>query len=213
VWVNLVDQFHDYYFDGFVMDPLMFCNPVDKVHAGVTTSSNDDNHLTVYNLGAATSVWSVTVKNQFGDDQVLMVYGPVALAVPTQKVTPGDHGMPKYVDHYLLYEVTEGLNVNTTVDLDDQFDGTASGVEVTWPVYFATPAIKGYLDYEPGFWDPKGHLVLYEISENDEFEPLVTIQNQFFPLPPAVALTLFDNWELLAVPSEKVAWEPYEGPL
>ena len=210
VWVGLVAQFHAYYFDGFVMDPLMFCNPVDKVHAGgPTTNRNDDQHLTVYKLGADIYWYTVTVDNQFGDDQVLIVKGPVALAVPTQKVDPGDHGMPKYIDHYLLYEVVEGLNVNTAVDLDDQFEGTAPGVEVTWPVYFATPAIKGYLDYEPGFWDPEGHLLFYEISPNDEFLPLVLIKNQFFPEEP-VPLNLFDNWELLAVPSVKVDWAFYD---
>lgn len=209
VSVNLVDQFHDYYFDAEVLDPMMFCNPVDKWHDGVQkTNRNDDNHLTVYKIWAETDWWTVTVDNQFNDaavPQTLTVMGPVALAVPTQKVIPNDHGMPKYLDHYLLYEVWEPVPVNVTVDLDDQFEGTAPGVTVTKPVYFANPVVKGYVDHA-GLWDPEEHLVFYEISTNDEFLPLVTIRNQFFP-DEGVPLNLFDNWELLAVPSVKVAWD------
>jgi hypothetical protein len=145
--VGLLDQFHSDYLSAVVGPSMMFCNPVDKVHGTVTTTSNPDNHLTVYWIETLKGSWSVTVHNQFGDDQELTVWGPVALAVPTQKLEPGDHGMPKYVDHYLLYEVVEGLNVTATVDLDDQFPEAAPDVKVTQPVYFATPAIKGYLDY------------------------------------------------------------------
>jgi len=146
----------------------------------------------------------VTVKNQFGDDQVLRVTGPIALAVPTQKQEPYYHEKPKYLDHYLLYEVVEGLNVTATVDLDDQFPGDAKGVEVTRPVYFATPAIKDYLDYEPGFWDPEGHLVFYAISDNDEYVSSVYVKNQFHE----ATLLLGDFNEFLAVPSEKLSYEP-----
>ena len=207
----LLDQFHSDYLLAGLGPLMMFCNPVDKVHAGVTTTSNDDNHLAVYWIETTTDAWTVTVKNQFGNDQELFVFGPVALAVPTQKLVPGDHGMPKYIDHYLLYAV-EGSNVTATVDLDDQFDGAAPGVEVTQPIYFATPAIKGYVDHT-GIWDPKGHLMFYRISENDEYyEGAVSVKNQFWP-EEAANIYLFTTDQLLAVPSEKVAWEPYEGPL
>lgn len=176
------------------------------MHAGgPTTNRNDDNHLTVYILGGIESyLWSVTVNNQFGNDQELIVQGPVALAVPTQKLEPGDHNIPKYLDHYLLYKVWEGSNVTATVDLDDQFPGTAPGVEVTKPEYFATPAIKGYLGHEPGFWDPEGHLVLYAISSNEEFLPAVVVSNQF---QEELYLELSNIEELLAVPSVKVSYE------
>jgi len=198
-----------------VMDPMMFCNPVDKVHGTVETSSNPDNHLTVYNLHGETAKgwWTVTVDNQFSDaavPQTLLVYGPVALAVPTQKLVPGDHGMPKYLDHYLLYQVMEGLNVTATVDLDDQFPGTAPGVEVTQPVYFANPALKGYVDHEPGMWDPDEHLMFYRISDNDEFYgDDVGIRNQFFP-EEVEYIDLIPEDQLVAVPSVKVEWAPYE---
>jgi len=206
--VGLLDQFHSDYLPALVLEPWMFCNPVDKVHDGVTTTSNPDNHLTVYWIETLKGSWSVTVDNQFGDDQELTVWGPVALAVPTQKLMPGDHGMPKYVDHYLLYEVVEGLNVTATVDLDDEFPGTAPGVEVTKPVFFATPAIKGYLDYEPGFWDPEEHLVFYAISDNGEFFPEVMIRNQFLSGDAVVPLYLISIDQLLAVPSVKGDWDP-----
>jgi hypothetical protein len=210
LWVDLKDQFHDYYFDAEVLEVLGFCNPVDKVHGTLTTSSNPDNHLTIYNIGGIEpSCWTVTIDNQFNDPavpQTLLVWGPRALAVPTQKVEPGDHGMPKYLDHYLLYQVIEGLNVTATVDLDDQFPGTAPGVEVTQPVFFANPVAKGYVDHS-GLWDPEEHLVFYAISDNDEWLPGVGIRNQFFPEEPDY-LSLWEVQQLLAVPSAKVEWAP-----
>jgi len=211
--VDVWDQFHDYYLDALVGPPLMFCNPVEKKHGTVTTSSNDDNHLTVYLINTATDWWTVTVDNQFGNNQELIVFGPVALAVPTQKVFPGDHGLPKYLDHYLLYEVWEGSNVTATVDLDDQFPGTAPGVKVTQPVYFANPALKGYVDYEPGMWDPEEHLLFYRISDNGEFYgDNVMIRNQFFP-EQAEDFLLIPVDQYLAAPSVKVEWAPTEPPI
>ena len=215
LWVDLKDQFHDDYFDALVLGPLGFCNPVDKVHGTLTTSSNPDNHLTMYNIGGEieTGYWTVTIDNQFNDaavPQTLLVWGPVMLAVPTQKVEPGDHGMPKYLDHYLLYEVVEGSNVTATVDLDDQFPGTAPGVEVTAPIFFANPVVKGYVDHS-GLWDPEEHLVFYEISDNEEFLPGVMIRNQFFPEEP-LPLELIPESQLLAVPSVKVEWAPAGPP-
>jgi len=206
VSVYLEDQFgvHE---EVPVYAPWIFCNPVDKVHDTLTTNSNPDNHLTVYHIEPAGQWWLVTVNNQFGNDQELLVTGPVALAVPTQKVEPGDHGMPKYVDHYLLYAVVEGLNVTATVDLDDQFPEAAPGVEVTKPIFFATPAVKGHVDHVTAPWDPEGHLVFYAISDNIEFLPGVMIRNQFFP-EEAVPLSLLPEEQLLAVPSVKVSYEP-----
>ena len=217
--VDVWDQFHDYYLDALVLDSMMFCNPVDKVHGTVETSSNLDNHLTVYKIGAETDWWTVTVDNQFNDAaaaQTLTVYGPVALAVPTQKLTPGDHGMPKYLDHYLLYEVWEPVPVNVTVDLDDQFPGVAENVTVGPPIYFANPAVKGYVDYAgAGIWDPEEHLLFYAISDNEEFydpEAPVWVKNQFFPEEPW-PLYLSPIEQLLAVPSVKVDWAPTEPPI
>ena len=203
VYVRLENQF-GVYESVPVFAPIMFCNPVDKVHGTITTSSNPDNHLTVYAIGEGSQWWDVTVKNQFGDDQLLRVTGPVALAVPTQKQEPYYHEKPKYLDHYLLYTVVDAGPMNLTVDLDDQFPGTAANVTVGYPTYFATPAIKGYLDYEPGFWDPEGHLVFYAISDNDEYTSSVYVKNQFHE----ATLLLGDFNELIAVPSEKLSYVP-----
>jgi hypothetical protein len=209
--VSLLDQFHSDYLWAVVLDPMMFCNPVEKTlldGGGTTPIVNPDNHLTVYKIGAPIDWWTVTVDNQFNDaavPQTLLVYGPVALAVPTQKLEPGGHGLPKYLDHYLLYEVVEGLNVAATVDLDDQFPGTAPGVEVTQPVYFANPVVKGYVDHA-GLWDPDTHLVFYAISSNDEFLEAVVVNNQF---QAQVLLDLLAE-NLLAVPSLKITWDPWE---
>jgi len=207
--VNLLDQFHSDYFDGVVMDPIMFCNPVDKVHGSVTISSNPDNHLTVYKLIDTPDNWyTVTIDNQFNDagaQQTLTVHGPVALAVPTQKLEPYYHEKPKYLDHYLLYEVWEPVPVDVTVDLDDQFLGVAENVTVGPPIYFANPAIKGYVDWT-GIWDPEEHLVFYAISDNPEFSPSVMIKNQFFWEEPAYLDLDPIGQQLLAVPSVKIEW-------
>jgi hypothetical protein len=203
VYTYLEDQFGSYE-SVPVFAPWFFCNSVDKVHGTLTTDSNPDNHLTVYSIETTPHWWTVTVDNQFGNNQELVVVGPIGLAVPTQKLEPYYHEKPKYLDHYLLYAVTEGLNVTATVGLDDQFPGTAAIVEVTEPIFFATPAIKGHLDYEPGFWDPEGHLVFYAISDNDEYVSSVVINNQFHE----ATLLLDDFDELLAVPSVKVSYGP-----
>lgn len=215
-WVTLLDQFHYNYFEGLVMEPIMFCNPVDKVHGTVTTSSNPDNHLTVYKITETTTDWwTVTINNQFNDAgayQTLTVFGPVALAVPTQKLVPGDHGLPKYIDHYLLYQVWEPEPVNVNVDLDDQFPGVATNVTVGPPIYFANPCLKGYIDWT-GIWDPEEHLLFYAISDNPEFySDDIMIKNQFCFEEPCY-LDLIPVGQLLAVPSVKENWAPTEPPL
>lgn len=211
--VELLDQFHDYWLEAGVLDPMLFCNPVDKVHGTVQISSNPDNHLTVYKISAMEDYWyTVTVDNQFNDaavPQTLTVHGPVALALPTQKVEPGDHGMPKYIDHYLLYEVWEGVPLDVTVDLDDQFPEVAEGVLVGPAMYFANPCLKGPVDLGlEGLWDPDEHLVFYAIPDNPEFFSPVLIRNQFFP-EDAVPLDLDpEGPQFVAVPSVKVEWAP-----
>ena len=198
MYVYLEDQFG--YFESVeVLETIRFCNPVEKNSEPIV---NDDNHLTVYSINAPQQMWDVVVDNQFGDGQTLRVLGPVALATPTQKLVPGDHGMPKYIDHYSLYMVMEGSSVGATVDLDDQF-GIASDVSVTTPVYFANPCLKGYVDYWAP-WNPDEHLVFYAISSTNCIDS-VSVSNQFQQQLP---LTLDDVDQLLAVPSEKVSYKP-----
>jgi hypothetical protein len=203
-WVNLVvDQFGDYSFVQ-VMEADWFCNPVQKNTEPVV---NPDNHLTVYNitwLVPDQNWWYVEVDNQFGF-QNLTVYGPVALAAPTWKLLPGNHTPPKYLDHYLLYEVWSGWPVNVTVNLDDQFPEMAIAVNVTYPRYFANPVIyKEHGVNFTGVWDPETHLVFYDISDNPEFySSPVWVSNQFEER----SLNLTPKGQLLAVPSEKWYYE------
>jgi hypothetical protein len=208
--VYLKDQFGT--FRATVKDAELFCNPVEKLHGNVTTPIlNPDHHLTVYTIDCKekSKIWQVEVDNQFGS-QNLTVQGPVALAVPTWKLYPGNHTEPIGLDHYLLYKVILAAPMEVVVDLNDQF-GDEPGVVLTAPVYFANPVLKvPYVQYGsggeaaevPGLVYPEVHLVFYpEIVANE----VVVIKNQFVD----------NDWlnvigcHLLAVPSEKIS---FEGP-
>jgi uncharacterized repeat protein (TIGR02543 family) len=116
----------------------LFCNPVEKMHdTEVTPISYPENHLTIYNLEYTVDPISrrVEVTNQFGT-QELTVYGPVKLAVPTQKVEAGSH-LP-CVDF-------DGLTYDTYYYVTDTF--TCSG---------ATMTVKQF-EYTGGPWTSDGH--------------------------------------------------------
>lgn len=197
--VYVGDQFGDW--STLVLEAEWFCNPVQKNTEPIV---NYDNHLTIYNIFAVNqSWWYVEVDNQFGL-QNLTVFGPVALAAPTWKLYPGNHTPPKYLDHYLLYEVWGGSAVNVTVNLDDEFPEMAIGVNVTYPRYFANPVLYKYHGgNETGVWDPEAHLLFYDISDNPEFFPEVWGANQFEEMP----FSLNETGQLLAVPSVKWYYE------
>jgi hypothetical protein len=201
VYVDLWDQFDMYFAQ--VNWAEWFCNPVMKNAEEIV---NEDNHLTVYNITPDyQDYWYVEVFNQFGY-QELTVYGPVALAAPTWKWYPNSHGPPKYLDHYLLYEVLYGTPLDEVyVNLDDEFPGTAPMVKVTEPRYFANPVAKYNYDTGTytGVWDLKTHLVFYEISGNPEFSPWVEVEDQF----DYQSLNLTPVEQLLAVPSQKLYYE------
>jgi len=180
--------------------PLFFGNPVEKWHDEVVTPIwNPDHHLTVYNITYEEEPqdWLVEVNNQFGN-QELTVFGPVALAVPTQKLIPGGHEQPVGLDHFLLYEVIEGPPVEVmVVSLNDQF-GEEPEVWVLAPVLFANPVRKTH-DYDvTEIENPEAHLVFYEIVSTGPFAPEVLVVNQFGEQ----ILDVYDPL-LLAVPSEK----------
>jgi hypothetical protein len=203
-YVDVWDQFYEYDFVQ-VNYADWFCNPVMKNSEPIV---NPDNHLTVYNITPDyQTYWQVDVDNQFGP-QSLIVWGPVALAAPTWKLAPNLHGPPKYLDHYLLYEVIDFSPVGAVVDLDDEFPDYAEGVSVTEPVYFANPVLLKY-NYSSGdvtgVWNPEAHLVFYAISENFEFFPSVVINDQF-EVESTLSLVPI---ELLAVPSVKVHFEEF----
>jgi len=184
---------------------VAFANPAEKVHDDVLTPVlNPDHHLAVYYISYEDEpqVWHVEVSNQFGE-QILTVYGPVGLAVPTQKAA---HEPPVGLDHYLLYEVIEGPSVEVAVGLNEQF-GDQPDVWVYEPILFANPVRKTHGDEVTEVIHPEVHGVMYYI-EGDYVEEEVQLVNQFgeqtFHVYGPIAL---------AVPSEKRELEPPEHPV
>jgi alpha-tubulin suppressor-like RCC1 family protein len=202
--VSLEDQFGAV--NATVESAVFFCNPVEKLHDEVLTPiSNPNHHLTLYGLHyeEAPQTWQVEVDNQFGT-QNLTVSGPFWLAVPTQKLVPGDHEPPVGLDHFLLYEVTPGPSMNVVVDLNDEF-GYDPDVLVHYPVFFANPVRKTHNGEVTEIVNPEAHLVFYWIWGKD-FETEVQVVNQFGEQTLDVYSHLYNNPALLAVPSEKT-WE------
>ena len=201
--VQLVDQFVA--INATVGDAVLFGNPVEKVHGDVVTPISDpDRHFTLYELeyDQPPNSWQVMVNNQFQDDEWLTVQGPFWLAVPTQK---GDHEAPECLDHLLVYDVLLPGPLEpqpiAEVDLHDQFLDEL-GVVVYEPMLFANPVQKEH----PGgtvteIQNPHDHWVFYPI-DGDPVEQTVQIDNQFGPQ----TVDLLDS-ELLAAPSQKIAWE------
>ena len=201
--VYLEDQFGA--FSATVEHAEFFCNPVEKWHDQVLTPiSNPDNHLTIYPLlNVEPQTWQVEVNNQFGT-QLLTVSGPSWLAVPTQKVEPGDHEPPVGLDHFLLYDVTAGPSINVVVDLNDEFVYDPD-VLVHYPVFFANPVRKTHDGVVTEIVNPEAHLVFYWIWGKD-FETEVQVVNQFGEQTFNAYSHLYDYPAILAVPSEKT-WE------
>jgi len=202
--VSLEDQFGAV--NATVEYAQAFGNPAEKWHGPVLTRiSNPDHHLTVYDISYPESkepqMWQVVVDNQFGT-QNLIVFGPVMLAVPTQKVAPGGHGSPVGLDHFLLYTVFGGSSVNVTVGLSDQF-GHDGEVLVLEPIAFANPVQKTHDGNVTEIVNPEARLVFYSIAGEIVPYPQVKVVNQFG------AQTLnISGPGFLAVPSEKLYYEP-----
>jgi hypothetical protein len=200
--VHLKDQFVDVM--ATVEYPGGFCNPVEKeIIEGPPPIPifHDENHLTVYEitlLPPDERYWFVVVENQFGIEE-LYVTGPVALAVPTQKLEPGDHGPPVHLDHLLLYAViSEPSVLEAPVILHDQFG--SEGATVWAPILFANPVEKEHATDVTLISNPWEHLLFYEITGTEIDYDTVTVVNQFGPP------TLGPFWaaEALAVPSLKL---------
>ena len=172
-----------------------FGNPVEKVHDYVTTPIwSADRHLTVYNLSyeEEPQVWYVGVDNQFGEE-MLTVYGPVGLSVPTQQE---GHGPPVSLDYFLLYEIIEGPSVGVEVSLSDQFGDET--VTVYEPAFFANPVRVSHNEDVVEILYPEVHGVLYRIQGGD-FQRDVQVVNQFGEQTVDVGAPV-----LLDVPSEKI---------
>ena len=213
VEVQLEDQFVT--MNATVHTPYLFANPVNKglgEGEGWTPISNWNNHLTLYWIEPhqAPQMWEVTVTNQFGIDQLLLVEGPFWLAVPTTKA---DHGEPVGLDHFLVYEVLDYdyQYGNLQVFLHDQFiERPASVYE---PFLFTIPVQKTDASGTTDIGDE--HLVFYGITGGDFVEEWLPVDNQFGPQ----ALYVYEGYEcecdwygydILGVPSDKTDWEPYE---
>jgi hypothetical protein len=68
------------------MDPLLFCNPVEKTHGTtVTPILHKEAHLACYSMTRVTFEREVSIRNQFGA-QTLVVGPPGMLCVPTRKL-------------------------------------------------------------------------------------------------------------------------------
>jgi len=201
--VSLKDQFIE--LDATVKEAAFFGNPTDKAYyQEETLISNADHHLTVYWITHEEygRYWNVEVTNQFDDEpQYLTVGGPVALAVPTQKLEPGGHEEPKCLDHYLVYAVVNDVFIEDYADLKDEF-GNDVDAGVGEAVFFANPVQKT-VGSEVTEITTDEHLVFYKLYFTEAPCPSqVDVDNQFGPQ----TLYLGDPATLLGVPSEKVAF-------
>ncbi|UCD22172.1 MAG: hypothetical protein JSW22_00590 [Chloroflexota bacterium] len=199
--VELVDQFGT--FNATVGDALLFGNPVEKTYNDTLAPIADDTrHYTLYQLEYGegepmVSSWKVTINNQFQDDVELTVWGPVALAVPTQKE---DHEAPECLNHFLIYEVTETEFPEFSVHLKDQF--TEEDVVVYGPTGFANPVQKTVDGMVTEIEYPDEHWVFYYI-EGEPFEKSgLQIENQF-----GEQTLDLSSPHLLTLPSQKISWE------
>jgi len=206
--VELEDQFGT--FTANVTYAEAFGNPVEKGHPGMplTPISDENRHYTVYWLdfgeGPEYQVSrSVEVKNQFQENVVLTVWGPVALAVPTQKE---GHEKVECLNHFLLYWVEEEEFPEEVVNLKDQFIPDGEDVTVWGPYMFGNPVKKTVVESgeEAKIYWPDEHWVLYDIGgEVPSIGKTIQIANQFGN-DQILDLTYRDT---LAVPSEKISWE------
>ncbi len=194
--VSLKDQFGAA--EAKVLNPFVFCNPVQKTHNNQITPIGDrDAHLKFYTIETTTDTRPrvVAVNNQFGAKQVLKVGKPLYLAVPTQKLVPGPHPSPKNLDHFKCYEVS-GQPVNATVDLQDQFY-TEPQVKVINPLLLCNPVQKQHAGAITPIRHPADHLVCYDI-QSDHPPMTVRARNQF-----GDESLVVNNARLLCAPSKK----------
>jgi len=201
--VSLEDQFGAV--EAVVEEAKFFCNPVAKWAEEMPplppTILNSDNHLTLYSLYHEEEPQEriLKVENQFGTQQ-LVVSDPVLLGVPTQKLYPVYHSPPEGLDHFLLYEVTEGTPVDVVVGLYDYNFDYYEDVLVLEPVYFANPVRKTHDGDVTLIENPEAYLVFYRIASYS-VSGWVGVDNQFGVQELGVYVDE-DNPALLAVPSE-----------
>lgn len=190
-----------------------FCNPAEKVHNDVVKPiKHPDHHLTIYNILyegiiEQSGYWEVEVKNQFEANQKIWVEGgPWFLAVPTQKLEPGDHNPPLFLDHFLVYRAGGGEDLQIDISLNDEF-GDDSAVEVRLPILYGIPCRKTHDGTVTEIKDPERYLVFYMLfgSEVDDYGT-IQIDNQFG----LQELPGDGGASLVAVPSEQLSAEYIE---
>jgi hypothetical protein len=192
--VYLEDQFGAV--SATVLNAVAFCNAAQKVHGDIVTPiSNPDHHLTIYEIEYPDEPqqWQVLVENQFGV-QDLTVWGPIGLAVPTQKE---GHEAPLRLDHYLVYSVIPGPYTEVIVEVEDQF-GDPIVVTVYQAIYFANPVKKTHGDITTDIFNPDDHFVIYQTNEGP-FDKQVGVANQF-----GDQILDISGPNYLAVPSQKL---------
>ncbi|GEM_PF-2117722 len=193
--IDLEDQFDHGPVRSEVEEPELFCNPVDKNGEGIF---DDTAHLTGYELDDddddddGFESRTITISNQFGDNQTLVIEEPKLLLVPSEK-----DGVASALDldYFKCYEVEDGNDPGISpVSLLDQFGLELVAVEE--PELFCNPVDKN----GGGILDDTAHLTCYEI-EADDADQGVSVINQ---LPDNQWLKL-EEAELLCVPSELLA--------
>ena len=199
--VSLNDQFGA--IDVHVAEAVHFCNPVQKTRFDasgrptVTPISDEDHHLTFYRIDpdGQTEPHVVSINNQFGREQKFEVTSPIFLAVPTQKLIPGEHQEPENLDHFQCYQAI-GDTTEVLFDLRDQFL-TEQQVKLGNPVALCNPVEKNHDGIITPRKNPDDHLMCYQI-EGLPFDTNVRTFNQFgdagYPVTRA---------DMLCVPSEK----------
>jgi hypothetical protein len=204
--VQLVDQFVS--INATVGTIWGFANPASKFYnLEWTYPGNKNNHLTFYWLSyeGGEGAWDVTVDNQFGTSQHLLVGNPQFLAVPTQKE---DLGQPMGLDHFLCYTVYEYDTVpSVDVKLEDQWIPALETDTVAEPFLFAVPVQKTHAGNVTEIMNPDEHLLFYMIGGGTFTIIDVPIANQFGQW--YIDAYQGPTFNLLGVPSEKVHWSVY----
>jgi hypothetical protein len=127
VVVDLNDQFASNP-EAMVYQPIFFANPVRKTHdQTITEIKNPDAHLVFYGIQTGGEYFSteVDVVDQFGS-QTLGVYGPVALAAPSEMISaappepPGPAFAAVLGDYY--HQLTNLLLANNISAVERDWD-------------------------------------------------------------------------------------------
>lgn len=178
--VLLDDQFLDGYRLFTVEESVRFCSP--EAYAQVYPHSGDlnpiqdpDAHLKLYRVSPydPEPARIVKVDNYVGNDQVLTVDQPEALAVPAQRVPlPSPNGL----DHFLCYRAS-GQRVGVRLKLRDDLHNE-NRVTVLEPTLFCNPATKVHDGVVHPIQWPDSHLTCYAIK-GTPFSGSATVVDQF----------------------------------